>query len=77
MLTSILRTVVPVIVGWLVSLPVLDALDLEQQEAALTALISALITIGYYIVIRIAETKVDRRAGWLLGKASPPVYPQG
>lgn len=78
-LTSLIRTVTPLIVGWLISLPVvpwlLSAMDIDTQRA--TEVVSALLTIVlsavYYAAVRFLETH-KAQFGWLLGKAAQVVY---
>lgn len=78
MLTSIIRTVTPIIVGWVLSLGVVQALGLTEEQvtwlvvAALTALPPALSTV-YYLAVRALE----RRWPWvgvLLGRRGEPDY---
>lgn len=73
---SIVRTIVPIVVGsvvgWAVSLGV--ALD-DQFEALLTAALTAGFSGLYYIAVRLLETYVTPKFGWLLGLAkTPAVY---
>lgn len=71
-LSSIVRTVVPVIVGWLLSLPVVNALGITAD--VLVPLVQAIVTAGYYVAVRVVEVYVTPRAGWLLGLARTPEY---
>lgn len=73
---SIVRTVVPLIVGavitWAVGLGII--LD-EQFEPLLTSLLMLAFTGIYYIAVRLLETYVTPKLGWLLGLAkTPAVY---
>lgn len=71
MLPSIIRTVVPLIVGWLLSIPVVAGLGIDQS--ALETLFSTLISIVYYVVVRQIE-KYYPKAGILLGYPAAPSY---
>lgn len=70
---SIVRTVTPIIVGaivaWLVArgIPV----DAELQAAIVVALTAAFQAV-YYIAVRLLETYVTPKLGWLLGLAKSP-----
>ena len=70
MLQSIIRTLVPLIVGWLLSLAILRGVDADS----LTELVTAGVTALYYVAVRLLE-RVDARWGWLLGAKGQPVYP--
>lgn len=70
---SIVRTLVPLIGGgiitWLVSL----GIDLDDQlSTALTVFLYAVFSGAYYIVVRLFETYVSPKLGWLLGLAKAP-----
>ena len=72
---SLVRTVVPVIVGAVLSL--LVQLGLEPDPAVAEALSAVLFggaTALYYVVARLLEHYVSPRFGWLLGKPSKPEY---
>mgnify|MGYP000843957471 CR=1 FL=1 len=70
---SLIRTVVPFVVGWLISLPVVAWLGLTQEQvtAAVTVVIGAI----YYLLVRIIERRFPSW-GWLLGMATAPTYGQ-
>lgn len=74
LLTSIRRTVIPFIMGLLLSLPIgpYIAQDSAQIEAALAVFIGAV----YYIVMRIAEERGIHVASYFLafGPTATPVY---
>lgn len=72
MLSSIIRTVTPIIVGWLLGLPVVAALGITDAQA--TAAVSAVLGAAYYVLVRVVEVYYPR-FGWLLGLASAPSYP--
>ena len=69
---SIVRTVVPIIVGWVLGLPVADWLGLTADQA--TQVVSAALAAAWYIVWRLAEVYVTPRLGWALGVAQAPEY---
>jgi uncharacterized membrane protein len=72
-LTSIRRTVVPMIMGWIASLPIAPLVDQQQVEAALVVLLGA----TYYTVLRWLEDRGVDAAGWWIafGRTTPPEYP--
>lgn len=69
---SIIRTVVPLIVGALVTLVAHAGLNINTVQA--TELVTVVITAVYYIVVRLLEQHVSPSFGWLLGAAKTPVY---
>lgn len=72
MLASILRTLVPLIVGWVLALPVVSAAGVTEDDA--TRAVQVLVTVAYYLLARLAEEYVSPRFGWLLGLAKRPTY---
>ncbi|MFE2346139.1 hypothetical protein [Kitasatospora cineracea] len=72
---SLLRTGVPALVGWLVTLAARYGLDLDP--AALAGVVAPLVGFAYYAVFRLAECHLSPGWGWLLGYARPPQYPGG
>lgn len=71
LLPSILRTLVPLAVGYFLAWPVAKWLGLTEDQ--ITSLITAVITAVYYLAVRLLE-QVAPQFGWLLGYASPPKY---
>ena len=71
---SIVRTIVPIVVGavlaWVTSIGI--TVD-EQFEPLLTASLTGAFSGAYYIVVRLLETYVAPKLGWLLGLAKTPV----
>lgn len=70
---SIVRTLVPVVVALLVRL------GLRETDLDTTWLVNALtvvVTMGYYVAVRLLEKHWDK-IGWLLGFPSSPVYVKG
>lgn len=75
MLTSIIRTVVPIVVGWMLSLGVVRAAGVT--EADLTLVVTGLLTVAGQVVYYVALRAVERylpSAGWLLGRPVQPTY---
>lgn len=78
---SVMRTVVPLIAGWLLSLAVQAGVTIDS-EAVATAVTTATV-LAYYLVFRLLEvlgtklrgTALQKVAGFLLGWARPPAYP--
>ena len=64
---SIVRTVVPIVVGWISTwLPITS----EQLAAVVGTVVAAL----WYVGARVLEVYVSPRFGWLLGWATAPEY---
>lgn len=72
-LPSVLRTFVPLIVGYFAAWPVAGLLGLREDQ--ITALVTVVVTALYYALVRVLETYVEPNFGWLLGWAGRPVYP--
>jgi hypothetical protein len=72
-LTGFVRTVVPLVVGWLIYLAARAGLDVNADDLAPT--ITILATAVYWAAAHWLETHVDKRFGWLFGKPGAPVYP--
>lgn len=69
---SLIRTIVPVVAGAVISWLAMVNLNIDTEgQTALASLLTALLTGGYYIVVRLIETKVPQ-VGWLLGLAKTP-----
>lgn len=66
--TSLIRTWVPLAVGW-----VITALAVDVDSEALTAGLVSIVTAVYYLVARVAEQRWAP-AGWLLGSPKAPSY---
>ncbi|MFF2774868.1 hypothetical protein ACFVU3_08155 [Streptomyces sp. NPDC058052] len=79
-LASILRTVVPLLAGWI--LTVTGAVGVEVDSAAVAGGVTAALTLAYYIVFRVLEVLAGHIgweplrlvAGLVLGWARPPAY---
>lgn len=80
--TSVVRTLVPVIVGGVIAFGLWAGLDLDGESVAIA--VTSTVTAVYYTVFRILEgwaekignPRLRRIAGWLLGLARPPQYPK-
>ena len=74
LLTSIRRTVVPMVMGWLASLPFAPLVDSVEVERALVVILGA----TYYTVLRWLESRGVDAAGWWIafGRTPAPVYPE-
>jgi hypothetical protein len=72
LLTSIRRTVVPMVMGWLASLPIAPLIDTAEVERALVVLLAA----AYYSVLRTLEARGVDAAGWWIafGRTPAPKY---
>lgn len=72
-LTGFIRTYVPIVVGYLLTqfIELTGLVDIDTEQVALT--VTGIVIAVYYATVRWAETRWPN-AGWLLGKASPPVY---
>jgi len=70
--TSIRRTVVPMVMGWVAHLPIAPLVDTAQVEAALVVLLGAV----YYSTLRWLEDRGVDAAGWWIafGRTPKPEY---
>lgn len=72
---SLVRTVVPLIVGAVISFFITRGIPLDPEfETSLTIALTAGFTGIYYIAVRLFETYLSPKFGWLLGLAKQPVY---
>lgn len=69
---SVIRTITPILVGWALALAAKTGLHLTADTA--TSLIAPAVSAVYYAAVRWAETRLSPRFGWLLGKATAPLY---
>ncbi|BDH04916.1 hypothetical protein [Streptomyces seoulensis] len=78
---SAMRTGVPLVAGWLLTLAVRAGLDIDSQ--AVTGAVTVALALGYYLLFRLLElagerargTMLQNVAGAFLGWARPPTYP--
>ena len=71
-LLSLVRTVAPIIAGWLIAQAV--RLGVHLDGTILVSLLTSAFAVAYYVVFRWAELHLSGRFGWLLGWAAPPEY---
>lgn len=72
---SIVRTLTPIIVGAVVGWIATAGIALDPEfEAALTIVTAGAFSGLYYIAVRLLETYVTPKFGWLLGLAKAPNY---
>lgn len=70
---SIVRTFIPIIVGAVLSFFVSRGIELDPEfKPALELLLSALFAFVWYVAVRLLETYVTPKLGWLLGLAKSP-----
>jgi len=80
LLPSILRTVVPLLAGWAIT--VLSGIGLDADSASVAGGVTAAVVAVYYVVFRVVERLAEKlnvpwlraAAGLLLGYARPPRY---
>lgn len=70
--TSIRRTVVPAVMGWVASLPIAPFVDQPELERALVVLLAS----AYYAGLRWLEDRGVDAAGWWIafGRTPKPHY---
>ena len=70
--TSIRRTVIPMIMGWVASLPVAPLIDSAELERALVVVLAG----TYYAALRFLEERGIDAAGWWIafGRTPKPEY---
>lgn len=73
LIPGIVRTFIPLVVAGAVRIGLTEtSLDMRWIEWVLTGLV----TMAYYVVVRVAERHWDK-IGWLLGYPAQPVYVKG
>lgn len=72
LLTSIRRTVVPMVMGWVASLPLAPFIDQAELERLLVIALAG----GYYAALRWLEDRGVDAAGWWIafGRTPQPHY---
>lgn len=76
-LPSFIRTLVPFVVGGIVSFLAARGIDVKPEEAAqLGSLVTVVVGYVYYFIVRLLEQRYPR-AGILLGIAKQPTYKKG
>lgn len=79
---SFMRTVVPLVAGWLLTLAVQAGITIDSDSLA--SAVTVVLAVAYYLVFRLLEyvgtrlrgNLLQSAAGLLLGWARPPSYPQ-
>lgn len=79
---SYIRTVVPFVVGWLLTLALRAGIDIDSETV--TGAVTVGLGVAYYLLFRGLEwlgerlpgTALQTIAGVLLGWARPPAYPK-
>lgn len=72
---SVVRTLVPVIVGYVLGWLALGNVDTDALRMPLEAVLQAVFTLIYYVGARLLELHVSPKLGWLLGvPAQPSAY---
>ncbi|MFF5001691.1 hypothetical protein ACFY3G_02590 [Streptomyces phaeochromogenes] len=77
---SVMRTVVPLIAGWLLTVAVRAGVAIDSEQVVSAVTVGAVLL--YYVVFRLLEflgtklrgTALQTVAGFLLGWARPPAY---
>ncbi|HET9382260.1 MAG TPA: hypothetical protein VFP69_15715 [Streptomyces sp.] len=80
---SVMRTGVPLVAGWLLTLAVRAGVTIDSATA--TGAVTVALSLAYYLVFRFLElvgerargTVLQHLAGLFLGWARPPAYPKG
>ncbi len=78
---STMRTVVPLVAGWLLSLAAWAGVSFDSEQAV--GAVTAILALAYYALFRLLEVlgtrlrgnTLQRVAGFFLGWARPPAYP--
>ena len=70
--TSVIRTVVPLIVGAVGGVAV--KVGLHTDDALVSEVATTVVGGVYYAAVRLLESRVNGRFGWLLGHAGAPKY---
>ncbi|WP_051852108.1 hypothetical protein [Streptomyces sp. NRRL F-5650] len=79
---SAMRTGVPLVAGWLLTLAAHAGIDFDSTAA--TGAVTVILALAYYLVFRLLEllgerargTVLQNLAGLFLGWARPPAYPK-
>ncbi|MEU9199402.1 hypothetical protein [Streptomyces sp. NPDC048332] len=79
---SAMRTAVPLVAGWLITLAVSAGIDIDS--ATVTGAVTVAAAVVYYLLFRVLEllgqraqgTVLQNVAGLFLGWARPPAYPR-
>jgi len=74
LIPSIIRTVVPLLVALVTALLVKAGIDPGPYRELIAQLVGGAVATAYYVAVRVFETYVKPRWGWLLGYAKQPTY---
>lgn len=72
LLRALVRTLVPLLVGWLLSQPLIAGAGISDEQAA--TVVTALVQACYYIAARLLERAAPTAGGVLLGWVGAPTY---
>jgi len=70
---SVIRTITPLIAGLIIAL---TSRWLGLTAGQVTAVATTVASAWWYVAVRVFETWVSPRAGWLLGAKGAPTYKQ-
>jgi hypothetical protein len=74
---GIARTAAPILAGIVLTFFTSIGLDIpEENKQDVIMILFGLMTLGYYVVVALAERYISPKAGWLLGVAKKPEYIQ-
>lgn len=72
---SVVRTAVPYIVGFVMSWLARLNMPIDSEfETTLAALLTLIFGTLYYVAVRIFETRISPKLGWLIGLPKQPAY---
>lgn len=75
LVTSVIRTIVPLIVGALLSWLAINGITVDEvMKANLVIGLTTFLQIAYYLVARFIERRFPQVGGLLLGSAKQPTY---
>lgn len=79
LLASLIRTVVPLVVGYIVAALTKWGVPVNADDVAnlVNGFVSAGLALAYYLLVRLAEVFGSSKFGWLLGFAKAPIYKAG
>jgi len=73
--TSLVRTLTPMVVGWIVTMLTGIGLAVDEEfRGSIEGLVTVAFGVVWYVAIRLLETYVTPKFGWLLGIAKAPDY---
>jgi len=69
--TSVIRTITPIVVGWIVLVGLKAGFNLDANDVA--AAVYPVVAAAYYVIARALERRWPS-FGWLLGSPRTPTY---